>query len=297
MINLPISDYVKKYYKEHDIVLDDFTQATIIWIFHLCWEETLSMLQEIADRTEDEALKLQIRERVEFELQKKEEFMDNHDRKYIYNVIENDDGFGFAYFTTVEQALEYGKRNCESDLRIDKYPLNPVNDQCIVKNRTCIWDKSGSTIMALNPFSYGDFEVPEETHGRKERFEEAFIHCEFPFERGDIVRHIVTGKIGVLENSREDWERLLERVDSGELYGNAGDIVVSVDYVDEEDGHLYYDHRSLLNLEKVTEFNSIEEKELMECISKILQGKEMLTNYGYCLRRYLDSLQVKSGES
>lgn len=288
MDNLPISDYVKNYYREHNIVLDDFTQATIIWIFHTCWEEQLSMLRGIADTTTDEALKLQIKERVAFELQKKTEFMENHDGKYIYGVTEDDNGFGASYFTTVKQALEYGKSNCESGIRIDKYLINPISDKHYEEVRTCIWDESGSTILSLNPFFYGDFKQPEENYGRADRFEEAFINCEFPFERGDIVRHVINGTIGVLETSKEDRARMLRQAELGELSLDASDVVVSVDYIG-DDGTVYYDHFSFLNLEKVTEFESKEQEDLMRSISALLQGKEMLWSYTYYLQQYVNS--------
>lgn len=46
----------------------------------------------------------------------------------------------------------------------------------------------------------------------KDRFEEAYVSFPLPFKRGDIVRHIETGRAGVValprnEQERKEWEK------------------------------------------------------------------------------------------
>lgn len=284
MVNLPISDYVKNYYREHNIVLDDFTQATIIWISCLDWYEQIAKLQELAGTTTDEALKLQIQDRVSYELQVQADFMENSDRKYIYKVTENDDDAYPSYFSTVDRALAYGKVNCETTIRIEKIILDSEDIHDVVSD--CCWDKNSSNILHLHAYTYNNY--LEDLHGKKIRFEEAFIHCEFPFERGDIVRDVVDGQVGVLETPRAEWERFNRRVGSGELYADSSDNTVVMAYVG-DDGTSYYDHINIFNLEKVTEFKSEAEENLLKSMSKMLRGEEMLWMYHYYLKQYVMS--------
>lgn len=286
MLELPISDYVKNYYREHNFAFDDFAKAAIIWNSYLGWQERIAMLQELADDTSDEALKLQVKDCIGYELQEQACFMDNADRNYIYRVTEYDDSSGHCYFTTIEKALAYGKDNCEDYILIDKIMLDPEDGRDIVG--TCKWDKNGSTILKFSSFFCSN--VPENTYGKEERFENAFISCEYPFERGDIVRHILTDEIGVIETSRADWEALLQRAESDKSSYDIYDLMVSVDYVSET-GKIGYDHDQMLHLEKVTECTSKAETDLMKCISDLLQGKEMLWTYHYYLERYVNSIE------
>lgn len=150
-------------------------------------------------------------------------------------------------------------------------------------------DKLGENVLYCS--SYPPLFI-EDTYGKNTRFEDAFFPYELPFERGDIVRDVITGKIGVLETSREEWVSLFPKIMSGQLYADASDDVVLVDFVD-EDGSIDYDHISIFSLEKVFEFESKEQEELMQSISMLLQGKEMLGGYSYRLKRYVDRVKEK----
>lgn len=181
MVNLPISDYVKNYYQGRNIVLDDFTQAAIIasqrpeW---MGWSKRLSMLQDIADNTADECLKLQIEDHINYRLRQKSRFMDNQGGRYFY--------YCSGYWTTIDKAIECGKQSGDSKISIIKFDTSKyeVMPSEAAMAGEAIWDTDGNTVLQL--FSYTAIEeYPKDTHGRKTRFDlETIIPCVFPFARG-----------------------------------------------------------------------------------------------------------------
>ena len=67
MIELPIPDFTRNYYKEHGVAFSDSEKATIIWNSALPRPEILDALREIAGTTTDEKLKAQIHQRLDAE--------------------------------------------------------------------------------------------------------------------------------------------------------------------------------------------------------------------------------------
>lgn len=280
MINLPISNTMKNYYREHNLIFTDFEQATIVWIADLDWSEKITMLKEIADSTTDEALKLQINDRVEFEQQMLSQFKVNGGC-YRYHAMDTE-----CCFDTFEQGFTYGKSNDAARITIEK--VLTATDEFIAGY---CWSEHGIDFY----YRYEDDACSEETHGRFERFEESFIPFAFPFERGDIVRYIPTGDAGVLETSREDWERRVQRYYSENAL-SVYDTEVVVDFVNRHD-ELTCDLMRLSDLELVTEFVSHEEEALMRCMSGILRGEEMLGQITIELDQYVNSRRRKKNGS
>lgn len=275
MVNLPISDYIKNYYRKHNVVLDDFTQAVIIasepqkW---LDWSKKLSILREIAENTEDEGLKLQIRDHIAYKLREKAWFMDNQSGRYGYSCT-------FGVFTTFDEAIECEKQNGESEIEIIKYDkslkgLVPFEATIAAQG---IWDKDGTTIFQL--WSYTLEESPKDTYGKKKRFDENIvIPCVYPFDRGDIVRDIRTGEIGVLQTSREDWECLIRRTETDE-YQTVLCNNVKVRTVSTYNGpHLVDSSIYLLHLEKIAETQCGIDKNILRCIFRTMDENIMITD-------------------
>ena len=84
-----------------------------------------------------------------------------------------------------------------------------------------------------------------------ERFESRFVALtEYPFARGDYVRDIESGLIGMIETGKEEYERLVEQYREGR-YLDFIDSFVRVEFLSESGWH--HEHIHPVCLERVTE--------------------------------------------
>lgn len=89
MLELPISDYLKEYYKEKNVTFTDPQKASIYWNSSLLQCEKVAALQELFHHTEDNVLKEQIREKLDIQAKTEEYFM-KQDDNYVYLVVLDD---------------------------------------------------------------------------------------------------------------------------------------------------------------------------------------------------------------
>jgi len=282
MDKLPVSNYIKEYYAEHGIQVDDFSKAAIIWNGEVSWCEKLRLLRELYAKTKDEGLKKQLKERLEHESEQFDLFMQNQDKKYIYKVTKYDDGSGHTYFTNVNRAIEYGKKNCEATICVDKIIVDPNEDEYGAEYH-CVWNKAATTVLHFFQYMIDPFE--ECFHGKPNRFERAFLpDLVVPFQRGDIVKNIYTGDVGVVSSTEEEWNRLVGFYKSRPWEMCFSDMDIAANYVD-SDGEFTHHHMCFLHCKKLTEYKKSAEMDMMEFLSQILQGKGALCDFRFYRER------------
>lgn len=266
------SKQVENYLKEQGVVFSDFEKATLLWN-NECGkrQEILDALLELAGQTTDEKLRMQIEERLRYEENMVAAFLENPDGNYIY-VVMDDEGGPRGYYTKGHAAVAHAKRKIAEDKEcysIKKQPLifedeppmitrvpglNPYMLKDIeLKEQTEMYDSWYSVVSSLyfdldGELSYVWSKELEIDHYNPERFENRFFEIPYPFEMGEIVRHIRTGKYWVVETGKEDWKRFMERVKNG-LYVDYSDMCIIVEFLTDS-GVFSHSHINPIYLER-----------------------------------------------
>lgn len=107
------SRYIRDELRKHGYQLSDLNKATMLWntdTLMLSYSEKLSELKKLCDSTNDDLLKKQIGQRLDYESKKLERIKDNFSGQFIY-VFEEDEFIMFTgYFTDYETALCYANK-------------------------------------------------------------------------------------------------------------------------------------------------------------------------------------------
>lgn len=275
MIDIIPSKQMKEYLNEIGFTFSDHQKATLIWNSDsdsYSWNEKLNALRELAEQTSDTIVKQQVLERVQYEEKCFDVFHDNSSNRYIYivsNMEEREE-----YSLKSEPAISYAKRQAiknKEEYTVYKQLLLTEAKPSIIKSN-----------IQVNPNIFGELEFSEEEkynggpianltinpNGeiaaiysnelskeeddqvsifKQERFEDKFIPIVFPFEKGDIVKHIPTGEYAVVKTSQEQWKQFLEKVEQG-LYVDYIDTSITVVFLDKE-GYWSHDHLNPLDFE------------------------------------------------
>lgn len=105
--------YIRDELRKHGYQLSDLNKATMLWntdTLMLSYSEKLSELKKLCDSTNDDLLKKQIGQRLDYESKKLERIKDNFSGQFIY-VFEEDEFIMFTgYFTDYETALCYANK-------------------------------------------------------------------------------------------------------------------------------------------------------------------------------------------
>lgn len=282
MIELPISAFLRNYYKEHGIAFSDSEQATIIWNSDLPKSAILEALQEIADKSTDEVLKKQIQERLSAESEHIRFFCET-DSRYFF-VFESDDTKKWenCYFTALEAAIAYGKDHSRETFKILKEPFSDrignfdLEDYYI--GGQALYAKDG---ILLECECYTEKISVSFSHPDPSRFEDAYISLQNPFELGDIVRIVGDSRPAIVQVSQEMWQRGLERnTDSSrKIPPSYDDLRLTVEFLD--DGEMYHGHPSILLLEKIEHWDDQLEWDLLQEASHLVKGDGSLDAFLY----------------
>lgn len=261
MINLVPSKQVSEYLDEIGHVFSDSEKATLIWNAKGCnCVEKLMALEDLANMTNDSKLSQQIKERLDFEKEMVRRFVTNQDNSYIY-VVNDSDGISRGFFREYDTARSYAKRQDEPctiakqkiiegseipkvvsvghwnpnlfpdeeyEITTKDYSGNAVAEEWL--------DEKGNPVdMWSTEMSIEDEEVVDEY--KLDRFEFKFVNIPFPsgFTKGIPVKHIPTGRYGVIASGSEDWEEFIQRVNSG-LYVDYSDMCITVEFLTEDGG-------------------------------------------------------------
>jgi hypothetical protein len=102
--------------------------------------------------------------------------------------------------------------------------------------------------------TYLRYRNPEDridTRSRKWFFDQFYV-IPYPFKKGEIVRDIVNGSIGVIETGPEHWDSYCEQHMKPGVLADASDCVVIVTSLWDRGNGITFDHHPILDLE-VTE--------------------------------------------
>lgn len=220
MIELPMSAFMRNYYREQGITFTDSQQATIIWNSDLPMPEILDALREIASTTTDEVLKEQIRERLAAEAENKRIFLENDGRYFFIFVPDGENEWESRYFSTLDAAIAYGKDHSKETFQIRKESFTDKFDGSAANNDSdkmyvggqAQYTKGG---VLLECACYTEETSINFSHPYQSRFEDAYIPLQSPFELGDIVKIAGDSRPAIVEVSQEDWKRALERNTNG----------------------------------------------------------------------------------
>ena len=274
------SKYMQEIMSRSNFVLTDFNKATIIWNSEKNYDEKLQSLKRIADNTEDKMLKKQIRERIDYEEDAYNVFIQNPDKKYIF-AVEDEMGYSCGFFFYYDMAYDYGKKYItkwdEAEFVIKKYRIVNTKEDLTVSSRSGLnWNMfpeekdiktdeeyDGQNMGEINYLPDGTIrsgyshEMSDEREAlvdvyKKERFEHQFFKIPFEGCAGiTAVRDLRDGDIGVLMVGTEEWNDYLKRVEDNKLYVDYSDIQVMVVFLTEQ-GMWSHEHINPIYLETVS---------------------------------------------
>lgn len=298
MIELPMSAFMRNYYREQGITFTDSQQATIIWNSDLPMPEILDALREIASTTTDEMLKEQIRERLAAEAENERIFLENDGSYFFIFIPDDEDEWGSRYFSTLDAAIAYGKDHSKETFQIRKESFTDKFDGSAANNDSdkmyvggqAQYTKGG---VLLECACYTEETSISFSHPYQSRFEDAYIPLQNPFELGEIVKMAGDSRPAIVEVSQEDWKRALERNTNGsrEIPPSYDNISLTVEFLD--GGEMYHGHPPILWLEKIDQWDDKLEWDVLQEASRLMKGTGSLENFLYYYHQNLDR---KKGE-
>lgn len=293
MKRLPMSDFMWNYYQSHNVSFTDFQQAAIIWNSDLPKPEILDALREIASTTTDEALKEQIRERLDAEAENERLFLENDGRYFFIFVPDDEDEWESCYFSTSDAAIAYGKDHSKENFKIRKEPFADKFDGSAANDNSDTMYAAGQAQytkdgVLLECECYAERISINFSHPYPSRFEDAYIPLQSPFELGDIVKMTGDSRPAIVQVSQEDWKRSLERNTNGsrKIPPSYDNISLTVEFLD--DGEMYHVHPPILCLEKIDQWDDKLEWDLLQAASQLMKGTGSLESFLYHYHRNLD---------
>lgn len=266
MFELIPSLCMRDYLETIDFKFTDFQKATLIWNAPgKSWKEKLDALTKLADITEEETVRKQICERLEFEKKKFNVFSDNVSGHFVYLVEDNEDRNSCAFFAGYARALRYSlkyTKEYEAECSIKKLLIVKMaedenvrahgrENQYMEIETDGYSEYGGEVISGVHLNKDGEivriwsYELPEEdlvSNFREDRFEYSFIKIPFDMRIGTPVIDVVTGNYGILAQGKEEWDNYLKRIEEENLYVDYSDVQVSVYELTE---HGYWSHQHI----------------------------------------------------
>lgn len=279
MTRLPISDFLWNYYQSQGITFTDSERATIIWNSHLSRTEMLSALREIAEQTDDEALKAQLQERLSVAAESERELAEDSEG-YLY-IFESDDTDEWEqdFFSTLEAAVAHGKEHSRKTFKITKVAFGDRMDQCSKdrdgNNIVCVYAEYTTDGVLTECISHAEgisFHICGELGNR---FEEAYIPLKDPFKPGDIVRMIGDSTPAVVEYTQAQWDESTKRTRKFPSYENTRLPVMAL----YEDGVMCQTIWHLLSLEKIDTWEDSLEWKVLQSASRLIKGEGTLEDF------------------
>ena len=320
-----VSQTLLQYMEQNDLRFTDFEKASLIYHSHLLPEEKHNRFEALAAETADACLKTQIEHRLQIEREDIIAFKNNAEGcVYVVNSYEYDDRdpYPCGYFAYFEPAYEHGKKQgCKFD--IEKYRIVGLNGmqplkgkgyfnpnirshtdiEELVEEQDCDdfhcsdgcfkYDKDGTlTYFHCANDLRDDKEVMSLLYDLN-RFENAFIFMPDPFELGDIVKETESGKVGIVETSREERDRFHERIKSGDLTGcEFLDACITVEFL-RENGTFSHDHVNPAFLEKYEPKKGDDDYEILIAGSELFRGTVSLDWFTYVYDDYRNQKRTK----
>lgn len=206
----------------------DKQQAAMIYNQDFAYQDLHDLLMKIHDNTEDEMLKKEIRECIEFEENDVKQFRDNSENKYIYllKIYDPDDeeSYDAGYFINVDDAIIHGVQ-----FNIVKWRLYKTYQESMEADYGTGVMRYGQNGELLSCWVAGDCPFKNNpTH-----FTQMFYEVPNPFTKGDLIKCIDTGTYGVVEETREEWmEKVKKAKDQISKYDPNKIIPGQLDHMD-----------------------------------------------------------------
>ena len=266
----------------------------------------ITKLGGLMAQTTDETLKKQIEERVEYDKEEWDLLTSNPEGKYVFVIEHHDKEYDLdevcGIFRHFVEAESYGIKKFQDErFEIHKYLI--VDGELPDSEYVSVFNKGlfGEDNIKVERREYDGGDVGNATYEGKicryyyvrgvsfdkrrntdetdpERFENLFIPLPHPFDRGDLVSMKRGDRevYGIVEESREDWERFLKRVEDG-LFADFYDASITVDFMNEK-GDFMHDHICPMYLEKVDweSLPSSEDKEYLRYAMDLAKGQGTL---------------------
>ncbi len=279
------------FYKEQDLTCTDSEQATIIWNSDLPKSEILNGLREIFSATTDEALKAQIQKRFDIEAEMERNFTQNDERYFFIFVPDDDDEWESCYFASLDAAVAHGIDHSKETFKILKAPFSDKfgdchvdedSDKIYIGGEAC-YTKDG---VLLDCECYTEEISISFSHPDPSCYEDAYIPLQSPFEIGDIVRMAGDSRPAIVQVSKEEWFRDLERNSSGvrQIPPSYDNTRLTVEFL--EDGEMYHGHPYILLLEKIEQWDDELEWDLLQAASRLTKGEGMIDDFLYYYHMY-----------
>ena len=248
MFEIVPSQWMKKCFEEIDFAFTDFQKATLVWNAPgKLRQEILDALRELAEETQDENVRKQISERLNYEEKAFEIYIHNQSERYVY-VVEDTEGKNCGFFIDYDIALKYAKKYMQTyDIKcrinkqlvvvtdVDEIVHNPFRGNLNLGFETeecCAY--SGYAVASATLDIKGEieefisYEFPEDEKNidsySAERFEYHFINMPCPLQSGAPVKDIRDGSYYILGGGEETWKGYLERIEEKNLYVDFSDI-------------------------------------------------------------------------
>ena len=276
---IPSKD-VRAYMEEKGRVLTDFEKATLIYNHSgMNFTEKAACLKELMELTEDSNLREEIQDRLSYEDRCISRFYEN-DGSYIYGLevydAEAEKFVGQGYSASGSMVVKCGKKFQEK-FNVYKIMLMTEDigpDACQMDHVASIhFDHSGRICACCNSeveWIAGKFEWD------RERFENAYIEIQHPFENGSIVR--------VKNNDRLEDEHCIVECYNDELEEqnqenyDYSDTSLRIAYIYGV-GRFGHEHVNIVDLEFATPDETDLKYELLHCARNLILGKGGLNEF------------------
>lgn len=222
MDNYIPSEFYRNFCLEKNITFSDYEWSTIIWnSSDMSLNKRLAELEKLAGKSTDNVFKQAI------------DVITTNTRGAFNRVWSSENGCVFITetagipFDKFEAARKYcEKADVKKEYDIIKYRiLSSVDDTDCYKS----YYEGGVRFNAENEI----IDVWDNEVRYPNKFTNAFIPFPDPFERGDIVRDCISGKIGVVETSQSEWNDYLKRNENNKAY-DYSDATLIVQFLDNE---------------------------------------------------------------
>lgn len=227
------SEY-RKYIQENNIQLSDWDLATLIYNNEiLCHDEKMRILMELKNKTSDEKLATQIRERVAKDEDNFHEFCKKRDNAYyVFKVWDKSDyamyGFYLTYQAAFDDGINEGEKFCISKCCYEGQGPSEHNTGVF---GTIEFNSDGTIGSHFRLYSSDDNMDEVNT----EEFEERGLDLPLFFRTGDIVRIIGTNIYGIVVAPDDDDDA--EKMQKFAANGDYSDFQVPVSLI--YDGEKY----------------------------------------------------------
>lgn len=276
-MELPISETMKAYCEEHNIIFSDLDRATILWSSEISRMEKLAALRELAAETDDQTLKEQIEVRLSYEADIEREFQRNDNNVKLFVLFLDGSEWIEANFSDFETTFQWGMERAEKTFSLQKYNLIgksvEYRDACgiIAHGR---YDKAGTLRFIASA------EIPDPfVRPHLSRFEYRFFPPLNPFERGDLVSW--GRRLCVVDESQDEWKASCGQSSTSNRNFYFPNFL-TVQFL-HDDGHIAHHHISPFQLERVTTWEDQEALKLMTRLSLLIQDKYSI---GFFLSEY-----------